>query len=315
MNTKPWIVGADLGATKIALGLIDPSDKIVATRRIPTDSHLGMSNAVERMAAAVREMEHETSSKAAALGVCCPGPIDHINGLIIDPPNLDHSWHNQPFRAALEEALQIPITLEHDAKAAGLGEFHFGAGRGAKDMVYIIVGTGVGAAIILDGQLYRGRNNSAGEVGHITINRRDRPGTAGVPGNVESYTCGPALVASYLEKAGKSANDSAITGETITHLAQQGDANALAVFEDAGDALAACIGTMAMMIDVDLFVIGASVSKAGDLLLRPARAAVRKYGFQSVTSRVRIEVTQLHDTGPVLGCAWQARELLMSQQK
>ncbi len=305
----PWVIGADLGATKIALGLINPDDKIVASRRIPTESHLGPADAVQRMTQVVRELEAEAGAKTAALGVCSPGPVDHVDGFIIDPPNLHTSWHHQPFRQMLADALHIPVTLEHDAKAAGLGEFHFGAGRGACDMAFIIVGTGVGAAIILDGQLYRGRHNSAGEVGHITINRFDRPGTSGVPGNVESYISGPALVANYLNREGakRVRQDMPINGELITQLAQQGDPNALAVFADAGDALAACVATMAMTMDIDLFVIGASVSKAGDLLLTPARAAIHKYGFRSVTERIRIEVTQLHDSGAILGCGWQAR--------
>lgn len=312
VNQNQWVVGADLGATKIALGLISPENKIVASQRIPTDSQHGPQDAVVRMTAAVHAMETEIGVRAAALGVCSPGPVDHIDGLIIDPPNLHASWHHQPFRQMLADALQIPVVLEHDAKAAGLGEFYFGAGRGARDMVFVIVGTGVGAAIILDGQLYRGRHNSAGEVGHITINRFDRPGTSGVPGNVESYISGPALVASFLNREGakRAKQELPSNGEVITQLAQQGDQNALAVFADAGDALAACVATVAMMMDIDLFVIGASVSKAGDLLLEPARAAVHKYGFKSVTERVRIEVTQLHDSGAILGCGWQARQLI-----
>ena len=312
MTVKEWVIGADLGATKIALGLISPEDKIVATRRIPTESQRGPANAVQRMVQAVREMEAEAGARAAALGLCSPGPVDHVDGLIVDPPNLYPSWHHQPLRQMLVDALRIPVILEHDAKAAGLGEYHFGAGRGARDMVFIIVGTGVGAAIILDGQLYRGRHNSAGEVGHVTINRFDRPGTSGVPGNVESYISGPALVANFLNREGarRAKQDLQINGEFITQLAQQGDPNALAVFADAGDALAACVATVAMMMDIDLFVVGASVSKAGDLLLAPARAAVHKYGFKSVTDRIRIEVTQLHDSGAILGCGWQARELL-----
>jgi predicted NBD/HSP70 family sugar kinase len=104
------------------------------------------------------------------LGICSPGPVDPAAGLLIDPPNLQ-GLHNTPLRTLLETALELPVVLEHDANAAALGDFHFGAGRDAEDMSFIVVGTGVGAAIIVDGQLYRGRHGAAGEIGHVTLDR------------------------------------------------------------------------------------------------------------------------------------------------
>jgi glucokinase len=303
---NPWVVGIDLGATKIALGLINPLNEIVATRRLATEAHLGPQSAVNRIAQAVGEMAREAGASPVAVGVCSPGPVDHQSGMIVDPPNL-RGWLDVPFRQMLSEPLGLPVSLEHDAKAAALGEFHFGAGRemNACDLVYVIVGTGVGAAIILDGQVYRGRHNSAGEVGHITINRTGEPGSSGVPGCVESYTSGPSLAAHYARRMGRN-----IDSENLARLAVQGDADALAVFADAGDALAAGIATMAMLMDVDLYVIGGSVAKTGDLIIEPARRALPKYAFQSVAARVQIVATKLHEAGAILGCAWQARQLI-----
>jgi glucokinase len=300
------VIGIDLGASKIALGLVGSSGAIVATRRFPTEAAHGPDHAVERIAAAIDELTAEAGARPAAVGVCSPGPVDHVAGVILDPPNL--GWHNVAFRDMLAERLRLPITLEHDAKAAALGEFYFGAGpeHGARDLAYVIVGTGVGAAIVLDGQLYRGRHNSAGEVGHITIDRHGEPGSAGVPGCVESYTSGPYLVHQYRKRSGQAEGD--LTGQAIVELAQRGDAHARAVLDDAGDALAACVGTMAMIMDVELYVIGGSVAHAGDLLLEPARRAVPKYAFKSVSSRVTIVATKLHERAPILGCAWQARQ-------
>jgi len=305
-----WIAGVDVGATKIAMGLVEPSGRIAVRQRLPTDATRGPQSAVERIAGVIEDWRAAfPRAEIAACGVCTPGPVDHVAGLILDPPNL--GWRNVPFRELLAERLKLPVPLEHDAKAAALGEFHFGQGRElhARDMVYIIVGTGVGAAIILDGQVYRGRQNSAGEVGHITIHRHGEPGSSGVPGCVESFTSGPALAQHYARRAG--IGDAAgITGETVVQRAAQGDADALAVMEDAGDALAAGIATIAMLMDVDLFVIGGSVARAGDALLEPARRAVWKYAFQSVARRIRIVATTLHEDGAILGCAWQARQEL-----
>lgn len=307
-----WVAGIDLGATKIAMGLISPEGRITARQRFPTAAPQGPSAAIERIAGVIETWRDVSEADIAACGVCTPGPVDHVNGVILDPPNL--GWRNVAFRDMLAERLHMPIVLEHDAKASALGEFYLGAGRelNARDMVYVIIGTGVGAAIILDGQLYRGAHNSAGEVGHITINRHGEPGSSGVRGCVESFTSGPFLVQRYLERAGIS-SIVGFTGETVAQLAEQGDRNARAVMADAGDALAAGIATMAMLMDIDLYVIGGSVARAGDLLLEPARNAVHKYAFGSVASRIRIVATKLHEDGAILGCAWQARRELRSE--
>ena len=116
--------------------------------------------------------------------------------MLLDPPNLT-GWVNVPLRQMLVDRLGLPVTLEHDAKAAALGEYHYGAGRGERDMVYIVVGTGVGSALILDGKVHRGRNNSAGEVGHITIRTTGDVCSCGNVGCVESFTAGPAIARTY----------------------------------------------------------------------------------------------------------------------
>jgi glucokinase len=199
--------------------------------------------------------------------------------------------------------------LEHDAKAAGLGDYFFGAGRGARSMIYVVVGTGVGAAMIVDGAVYRGAHNSAGEIGHTTIDRHGELCSCGSHGCVETYMSGPWLARRYERAAALSAAEGPpITGGDVARLAGEGNAAAVAVFADAGDALGAAVATMAMMLDVDLYVIGGSVAKAGDLLLEPARRGVPKYSFRSVGERVRIVPTALGDDGPILGCAWLARQ-------
>ena len=309
-----WVVGVDLGATKIALGLINPDDRIVAYRRIPTNAYEGPQAVVERIAQSVAELERELpeEQRIAALGLCSPGPIDYQAGMIIDPPNIP-GLHNAPLRQMLAERLNLPVSLEHDAKAAALGEFYYGAGRGERSMVYVIVGTGVGVAIIIDGQLYRGAHNSAGEVGHITLDRHGELCSCGSRGCVETYAAGPWLARHYqraLEREGQAhrrADQQPVTGKLVARLAKQGDALAMQVMTQAGEALGVAVASMAMILDIELYVIGSSVAKSGDLLLEPARKTVPRYSHQSVSSRVRIVATELWDDGPILGCGWLAR--------
>ncbi|MBW7882595.1 MAG: ROK family protein, partial [Caldilineaceae bacterium] len=191
---KSWVVGADLGGTKIRLGLVGPDDRIVAVRQIPTRAEAGPADVVARIGDAVDELARTmpADGKIAGMGICSPGPVDHETGTIIDPPNIQ-GLHHTPLRQLLEERLGVPVALEHDAKAAALGDYYFGAGRGERSMVYIVVGTGVGAAIILDGQLYRGAHNSAGEIGHTTLDRHGDRCSCGSRGCVETYLSGPWL--------------------------------------------------------------------------------------------------------------------------
>lgn len=306
---EPWVVGIDLGATKIRLGLISPQDTIAAVRQIPTRAHEGPAAVIARMGGAVDELDAElpAGARIAGVGICSPGPVDHRSGILLDPPNLQ-GLHNMPLRNLLAERLALPVVLEHDAKAAALGDFHFGAGKGARDMIFVVVGTGVGAAIIIDGTLFRGSQNSAGEIGHTTLDRDGELCPCGSRGCVETYMSGPWLARRYQRAAAAAGLPAAdVSGSEVTERAAAGDALALDVLRGAGSALGAAVATMAMLLDVDLYVIGGSVAKAGDLLLEPARAAVPHYSFASVSRRVRILPTALHDDGPLLGCAWLAR--------
>jgi len=233
--------------------------------------------------------------------------------VLLDPPNLT-GWVNVPLRQMLSDRLALPVTLEHDAKAAALGEYHYGAGRGERDMVYIVVGTGVGSALILDGKVHRGRNNSAGEVGHITIRTTGDVCSCGNVGCVESFTAGPAIVRAYrraLTATGdpeRAESIEAISTEHIVERARGGETLAVQVLADAGEALGTAVATLAMILDVELYVIGSSVAKAGDLLLEPARQAVAHHAHRSVAARVRIVRSELEDDGPILGCGWLARQ-------
>lgn len=306
---QPWTVGIDLGATKIRLGLVSPQDAIVAVRQIPTHAHEGPAPVIARMGAAVDELAAALPAGEciAAVGICSPGPVDHRSGVLLDPPNLQ-GLHQMPLRDLLAERLALPVVVEHDAKAAALGDYHFGAGKGARDMVFVVVGTGVGAAIIIDSDLFRGRQNSAGEIGHTTIDRNGELCSCGSRGCVETYTSGPWLARRYRQAASAAGLPAVeVSGSEVAERGRTGDPIALDVLRGAGNALGTAVATMAMVLDVDLYVIGGSVAKAGDLLLEPARAAVPQFSFASVSSRVRILPTALHDDGPILGCAWLAR--------
>jgi glucokinase len=307
-----WVIGIDLGRTKIVLGLVSPTNEIVARGRLPTNLSEGPKAAVERIAIEISTLKGALPADAriAAVGICSPGPVDHEAGLIVDPPNMI-GWHAVPFRQMLSDRINLPVVLEHDAKAAALGEFHFGAGRAEQHMVYIVAGTGVGAAIIIDGKLYRGMHNFAGEVGQVTIDKNDEAFGTNVRGCVQEYLCGPALARHYEEMCRQTPEfirQNQVTGEQVAQLAAAGDKLALQVMNQAGEALGIAVGSMGSILDIELFVIGGSVAKAGDLLLNPAREILQHYCLESIAGHMRIEPVALGDDSPILGCAWLARQ-------
>jgi glycyl-radical enzyme activating protein/glucokinase-like ROK family protein len=307
-----WVIGVDLGGTKIEVGLVSPENQILERCRIPTNPHEGPRRVVERIAECVETLAVRLppGTRLAALGICSPGPVDHETGTLIDPPNLA-GLHNAPLRELLSERLHLPVSLEHDAKAAALGEFHFGVGRGERNMVYVVVGTGVGAAIILNGELLRGPDNSAGEIGHVTLDKNGDVCSCGSHGCVETFVSGPWLAKRYNRLLAAQLPGSKPTNtESVVAWAGAGDRLALQVMAEAGDALGTAIDMMAMILNIDLFVIGGSVAKAGDILLEPTRQALPKHAFRSVGCGLRVVATELGDDGPVLGCAWLARQAL-----
>ncbi|MCK6629783.1 MAG: ROK family protein [Anaerolineae bacterium] len=309
LPASSWVIGVDLGGTKIAAGLVSPDNKIVKKVYVQTGVSEGPAAAVERIAGCIEQLRNAlpAGEQIAAIGVCCPGPLDHVAGLLLDPPNLT-GWVNVPLQRMLEERLGLSAPIEHDAKAAALGEFHFGAGREVNDMIFVVVGTGVGAAIIINGELYRGPTNSAGEVGHITVDMHGPPCSCGSNGCAEVYMAGPDLGQRFREIAGPELRlPQEIDGRYVAELAAQGQPQALQVFAQAGQALGIVIATMAHLLDIDFYIIGGSVAQAGDLLLAPTREAVRYRAFESIGSRVKVVASPLGDDAAILGCAWIAR--------
>jgi len=314
-----WVVGIDLGGTKIEVGLIAPDNRVVARKRFPTEDRRGPASVVERIAACIDELQAQLpgGERVAAVGVCTPGPVDHLNGVLIDPPNVPGLQHT-PLAALLSARLDVPVRIDHDAKATGLGEYHYGAGHGERSMVYLIVGTGVGIAIIANGEIYRGEHNSAGEFGHTTMDRFGAVCACGSRGCVETFMSGPWLARRYAAaQRGEPPTLETVTtlgGQEIAALAQRGDPLARRMLAEAGEALGAAIATLAMTLDIAYYVIGGSVAHCGELLFVPARRTVPQYAFKSVAERVRIVGNQLDTDGALLGCAWLARQALEQAQ-
>jgi len=299
------VIGIDLGGSKIALGLVSPRGEILARRRIDTRAELGLDSVLGRIAAEIDGLKPALPPAAAttAVGIGAPGPRDPRSGDLLTLVNLP-GLSNTPFRRALQARLGLPVALDHDAKVAALGELYYGAGRGRASLIYIVIGTGVGAAIIYQKALLYGESNSAGESGHMTVDPNGHRCHCGSRGCLEAYASGPALSKHYAAATGET-----ITGAEVARRAQAGDAIARGLLEAAGRGLGIAIASLAMTLNIELFVIGGSVAKSGELLLKPARATVPLYSFAAVAARVQVLASGLGEAAPILGAAWLARQL------
>lgn len=298
------VIGIDLGGSKIALGLVNPRDEIVARRRIDTKSEAGLASVIERIAAEIEALQATlpAGQRVAAVGIGAPGPVDHVSGDLLTLVNLP-GISNTPFRLALQERTALPVALDHDAKVAALGEFHFGAGIGRESMIYIVIGTGVGAAIIYQGRLIYGESNSAGESGHMTVDPYGHRCHCGSRGCLETYASGPALAKHYAAATGET-----VSGAEVGKRALGGDEIARMALREAGRALGIAIASLAMTLNIERFVIGGGVVRAGDLLLGAARASLKDYSFPAVSARIQVVASAIGEDAPILGAAWLARQ-------
>jgi glucokinase len=270
-------VGIDIGGTKIAGGVVDAGGRIVDKLRVdtPTDT-VELATAVIDMAA-----HFLAAHDIGAVGVAAAGFIDKDRATVIHAPNI--AWRDEPLKASLEAGIPLPVTIENDANAAGWAEFRFGAGREVDHMVMLTMGTGVGGAVVLSGELYRGGHGIAGELGHIRFTRDGRPCGCGQNGCLEQYASGRALQREANDIADAGGIGSAlaalrtekgkISGPAVSRLVLAGDPGAVEALRRVATALGEACGGFQAVLDPELFVIGGGVAQLGDDLLEPVRIA------------------------------------------
>ena len=275
-------IGIDIGGTKCAVVLGD-REAIRKKRRFETTD---CAATLERIMAAVAEM-----GEAEAIGISCGGPLDSREGLILSPPNLK-GWDAVPITRMLTERFGIPARLCNDANACALAEWQFGAGRGTRSMVFLTFGTGLGAGLILNGQLFEGATGMAGEIGHMRLSAHGPVGYAKA-GSFEGFCSGGGIaqlgrtLALERLQAGRPAafcpDASAldrINAAMLADYARRGDETAAAVYRLSGEMLGRGLAVLADVLDPEVIVIGSIFARAEELLRAPmeevlAREALR----------------------------------------
>jgi glucokinase len=264
-------IGVDIGGTKVAAGLVNDQGEIVKTARSQMITNSDAATGLACVVTAVRELLRDLPppQKPLALGACAPGPLDPRTGVIINPPNVP-CWRNFPLADELHKTFGLPVKVENDAKAAGLAEVLWGAGRGYTNVFYATLGTGIGAAIIFKGKIYHGRTGAAAEAGHMGIQFDGPQCPCGKRGCIEFLASGPAIARRARKKisgGAKSAllqmadgNVDAVTGEMVGKAAEANDALALEVVKETLDVLAYWLGNVVDFLEPDIIILGGGVS-------------------------------------------------------
>jgi len=312
-----YIVGVDLGGTNIVAGaLTDDGGDVIALRTEPTRADQGADAVIDRIVRIIDTVIAETIALTAAkrqdfigVGVGAPGPLDRERGIVVTTPNL--GWTNFPLRDVIAERTGISTRIDNDANCATVGEWWLGAARGARNVVGMTIGTGIGGGLILDGKLYHGSSDVAGEIGHATIDITGRLCKCGNYGCLEAYASGPSIAERAREQlAGDEesllfrmahGNVERLTAATVYEAAKLGDDVAIDVVRETARFLGAGIANLLNIFNPDVVVIAGGVTQAGDTLFVPLRKEVRKRAFRPAVDACRIVPGSLPGSAGVVG--------------
>ena len=309
-------VGLDIGGTKILGALVATDGRILARGRRATPAQ-DPSAIVEMAAELARELSE--GHDVPAVGVAVAGFLDRDRERVMFAPNV--ASRDEPLKARLSALVDLPVVLENDANAATWGEFVHGPARAVDDLVFLTIGTGVGGGVVTDGHLVRGAFGVGAELGHIRVVPDGRLCGCGVHGCLEQYASGTALLRQARRLVAQGGPEAAalrarcgddpdrLRGPDVTAAALEGDPASIALLADLGRWIGAGAASLAAVLDPELVLIGGGVSRAGDLLLLPAREAFE----EGITGRGfrphgRLEFAGLLDDAGVVGAAALARE-------
>jgi len=312
-----YIVGVDLGGTNIVVGAMpEDGSRELAMRSDSTHAERGADAVVDRIVAMVAQVMSDVIATTGAkpqdflgVGVGAPGPLDREKGIVVVAPNL--GWRDFPLRDEVSKRIRLPVTLDNDANCATVGEWWCGAARGGRNVVGITIGTGIGGGLILDGKLYHGSSDVAGEIGHTTIDSTGRYCRCGNYGCLEAYASGPAIALrarEALERDEKSllhkmvdGDLARITAATVYEAAHQGDHLANEVVKDTARFLGTGVANLLNILNPDVVVLAGGVTQAGERLFEPLRAEVKRRAFRPAVDACRIVPGALARSAGVVG--------------
>lgn len=321
--SEQWIVGVDLGGTTTKLAFINLNGEIIHKWEIPTDNTNEGQNITTNIANAINQklLElNEKKTKLVGIGMGAPGPIDYENGVVLNVVNL--GWKdNFPLQESLQSLTDLPVVIENDANCAALGEMWNGAGKGAGDLVCVTLGTGVGGGVIANGNIVRGINGAAGEIGHITsIPFGGAPCNCGKSGCLETIASATGIVRIAQVELSKAdskgqlalvlADNGKVTAKDVFDCARNGDELSKKIVDEIAFHLGFALANIANTLNPEAIVLGGGVSRAGDLLLDAVKDNFSMFTFSAVRDSTTLTLATLGNDAGAIGAAWLIKNKL-----
>ena len=314
-------IGIDLGGTNLRAAITDTdTGQIFYQRQCPTRAAEGQDAVTKRIIQLIRELMEESGVSAHVIkgvGIGVPGTPDIETGVIQILPNLPGKWLNVPFQSIVEAEVQLPVALINDVRAITLGEWTFGAGRGAETLVCLAIGTGIGGGVVVNGQFHLGIGGTAGEFGHHVVEVDGLPCGCGGKGCLELYASGPAIAAmgvkevmhGHTTRIGEMVDYdlNRIDAEIIFQAAREGDQIAQAILNRVGRYLGIAVGNILGTISPQRVVFGGGVSRAGELLLTPIVKTLNERANVIPVEKVQLVLAELGMNGGLIGAALWAK--------
>jgi len=306
------ILAIDLGGTQIRAAHVSPDLVVSCRRAVETRDEEGVQAVIDRICSAALAVREDAKRAGLAdpvgIGISSPGPLDPWKGIVIAPPNLA-GWRDIPLAAQVEEAVGLPTYLERDTNAAVMGEWRYGAAQGADDVVYVTVSTGIGGGVVVDGRPLIGKDGTAGEIGHITVDIDGPLCGDGQPGHAEAIGSGRAIAREgrALLKSGDApglaalAADAEVDAELVARAADEGDEACRSVLDRAWVAIGAMCAGLVNTLNPEVIVLGGSIGCNRPELPSAIRAEIDRRAFPAPARRVRVEMTQFAGDVSLIG--------------
>lgn len=302
-----YIIGIDLGGTKINGALANFNGDIIAKYTLPTKAEDGEEAVLERIISVGEMVLGESKvnkDDVLAIGIGCPGILNVKEGKIITAPNLP--FRNFNVVKSLKDKFNIPVYLDNDANVAAIGEYVFGAGKGTNNMVFITVSTGIGGGAVLNGRIYRGNTCNALEIGHMTLEKEGPRCNCGNYGCAEALASGTAIGRAANEAIRKGEKTSLADYEKVTSFevfkeAEKGDELAQKVLNKALNYLGICVANVITSFDPEVVIIGGGVSKGGQIVFDKINEVVKARCFESMWKSTSIVPAALGTDAGVIG--------------
>lgn len=314
-----YSLGVDIGGTKVAAGLVSAEGEILTTVRVPMvadgDAAAGLGAVEAAIGGIFAERPTETAAeRLSGIGICAPGPLDPVSGVVLNPPNLP-CWRNFPLAAEIHRRFGLIAHVDNDANAAGLAETLWGAAQGFRSVFYATLGTGIGTGIVLDGRIYHGRTGSAGEGGHVTIDFRGPQCACGKRGCIEALASGPAIAqrarerlavprpskSKILEMAG--GDPGRISAEIVGEAFRKGDALASEVLLETADLLAVWLGDVINLLEPEVIVFGGGVAALMSAFFGHLRAQLPRWSYNQRCQEIPLLLARYGADAGIAGAA------------